>query len=249
MLFWSTDHTFTSVLFSSPSKSESCVGSWTPLRRRLRPWRLSWLPMWVCWLQKALSKQSAHLSDNPPTESFRVCVCVCWGGYKSLRHPLIPFLCVWSWCVVCLGFCLLTLLVYVCCVCMCVCMLVCTCKDSFFAFRLCWWGFNKTGACLSNSAKQRESNGDRRAQKKNREMRIRWIQTWARHAWERQIQRPPAPRPSCLCAGIQLHGQSPIVRLRLTPQTPSMPSVWSSVEATLRSGALITKLCRSENKG
>lgn len=29
--------TFTSVLSSKTSKSESCVGSWTPLRRRWRP--------------------------------------------------------------------------------------------------------------------------------------------------------------------------------------------------------------------
>lgn len=51
------------VLSSQNSKSGSCGGSWTPLRRRWRLWPLSWLPMWVCCLWKQLKLFYLKLLD------------------------------------------------------------------------------------------------------------------------------------------------------------------------------------------
>lgn len=105
MVFRRINRMFT-FRFSFPtSKSESCVGSWTPLRRRWRLWHLSWLPTWVYLLQKVPSKQPEHLHDNLLSESFYGKRCLLKEEYKSLKHPLNPLLCVWSP-HVCICFCL-----------------------------------------------------------------------------------------------------------------------------------------------
>ena len=60
---------YLSSFFLHPtSKSESCAASWTPLRRRLRPWHLSLLPTWVCLPQTA--PVPANLHDYLLSESF-----------------------------------------------------------------------------------------------------------------------------------------------------------------------------------
>lgn len=94
------NHTFVPDFSFRTSKSESYVGSWTPLRRRWQPSRLSWLPMWVYLLQITASKQTATLHDNlmPLSVYSKGCLLKLWKEYKCSRHPLIPFVCVWRCC-------------------------------------------------------------------------------------------------------------------------------------------------------
>lgn len=108
MVFRRINQTFTFAFSFPTSKSESCVGSWTPLRRRWQLWHLSWLPTWVYLLQKVPSKQPEHLHDNLLSESFYGRCCLSKKENKSLRHPLNPLLCVWSP-HVCICFCLFDL--------------------------------------------------------------------------------------------------------------------------------------------
>lgn len=168
MVFRRINPTFTFSFSFPTSKSESCVGSWTPLRRRWRLWHLSWLPTWVYLLQKVPSKQPEHLHDNLLSESFYGKSCLSKEEYKSLN----PLLCVWSP-HVCICFCLFVGL----------CLFSCLWLELFLAcarvsrtasmslcFCLSWWVFSKEP--LPNSIKQREQNRDRWLKKENTEMRI-----------------------------------------------------------------------------
>ena len=172
---------FTSVLSSLTSKSESCVGSWTPLRRRWRPWRLSCLPMWVCLLQNTPSKQSAHLHYNLLSESFYGSVAYrssgrninLWDAHQILfslfEATLHVFRLLLVWFCLCVSFCVLFFRwgVFLCCVC------VSTVQRGLsLCFCLSRWGSQREQELLPNSPKQGESNRGRRAYKGNREMRI-----------------------------------------------------------------------------